>query len=113
MFKALRDRLKGWKEKADAEVSPGVVGESGRKIDPKKLEEVLYDLEIVLLESDVAFPVAKEIVDRLADDLQGKRISKEVEFEEGIEQALRNAVTKAMTVPPIDVFATLEAAPRP
>jgi len=113
MFKSLRDRLRGWKEKADAEVGSDVVGESGRKIDPKKLDEVLYDLEIALLESDVAFPVAKEIVDRLAEDLQGKRISKDVTFEEGVERALRDAVTKAMTVPPIDFFGTLEKAPRP
>ena len=113
MFKSLRDRLRGWKEKADAEVGSEVVGESGRKIDPKKLDEVLYDLEIALLESDVAFPVAKEIVDRLAEDLQGKRISKDVSFEEGVERALRDAVTKAMTVPPIDFFGNLEKAPRP
>ena len=113
MFKSLRDRLRGWKEKADAEVGSEVVGESGRKIDPKKLDEVLYDLEIALLESDVAFAVAKEIVDRLAEDLQGKRISKDVTFEEGVERALRDAVTKAMTVPPIDFFGTLEKAPRP
>ena len=113
MFKSLRDRLRGWKEKADAEVGSEVVGESGRKIDPKKLDEVLYDLEVALLESDVAFAVAKEIVDRLAEDLQGKRISKDVSFEEGVERALRDAVTKAMTVPPIDFFGTLEKAPRP
>src|SRR3990172_2553151 len=113
MFKSLRDRLRGWKEKADAEVGSDVVGESGRKIDPKKLDEVLYDLEVALLESDVAFAVAKEIVDRLAEDLQGKRISKDVTFEEGVERALRDAVTKAMTVPPIDFFGTLEKAPRP
>ena len=113
MFKPLRDRLRGWKEKAEAEVVPGVVGDSGRKIDPKKLDEVLYDLEIALLESDVAFPVVKEIVDRLAEDLQGRRITKEVSFEKGVEVALRDAVTRAMTVPPLEFFAALEKAPRP
>src|SRR4030067_2440588 len=98
MFKSRRDRLRGGKERADAEVGSEVVGESGRKIDPKELDEVLYDLEIALLESDVAFPVAKEIVDRLAEDLQGKRISKDVSFEEGVERGLPDAVTNDMTV---------------
>src|SRR6266516_2084878 len=75
MFKGLRERLADWKEKADAEVAPAKIGDSGRKIKEEKLEEILYDLEMALLESDVAFPVAKEVVDRLADDLKGKRVA--------------------------------------
>src|SRR3989442_1503180 len=87
MFKSLRERVAGWKEKAEAEVTPEAIGDSGRKIKEDKLEEILYDLEIALLESDVAFPVAKEIVDRLAEDLRGKRISREVSLEQGVEHA--------------------------
>ena len=114
MFKTLRDRLKGWREKAETEVAPDeVVGDRGRKIDPKKLEEVLYDLEIALLESDVAFSVTKEIVDHLAEDLQGRRLSKDVTFEEGVEIALRSAIGKALTVPPLDLFGFVASAPKP
>jgi len=113
MFKSLRERLAGWREKADAEVTSSVIGDSGRKIKEDKLEEILYDLEIALLESDVAFPIAKEIVDRLAEDLKGKRVSKEVTLEEGVEVALRDAITKALSVPPLDFFAMLEKSPRP
>ncbi len=90
-----------------------VVGESGRKIKGDKLEEILYDLEIALLESDVAFPVAKEVVDTLAEDLQGKRVSREVSVETGVEAALRDAMTKAMTVPTIDLFEILKTHPKP
>src|SRR5437870_1630944 len=93
MFKSLRERLSGWKEKAEAEVTSESIGDSGRKIKEDKLEEILYDLEIALLESDVAFPVAKEIVDRLAEDLRGKRITREVSLEQGVEAALRDAIT--------------------
>src|SRR5256885_1501012 len=99
MFKSLRERLSGWKEKAEAEVTSESIGDSGRKIKEDKLEEILYDLEIALLESDVAFPVAKEIVDRLAEDLRGKRISREASLEQGVEVALRDAITKALTGP--------------
>src|SRR2546422_736860 len=80
MFKSLRERLAGWKEKAEAEVTPEAIGDSGRKIKEDKLEEILYDLEIALLESDVAFPVAKEIVDRLAEDLRRKKHAEAVGF---------------------------------
>src|SRR5256712_6239422 len=113
MFKSLRERLAGWKEKAEAEVTSEAIGDSGRKIKEDKLEEILYDLEIALLESDVAFPVAKEIVDRLAEDLRGKRISREVSLEQGVEVALRDAITKALSVPPLDFFGLIENSPRP
>ncbi len=93
--------------------SAKVIGDSGRRLKESKLEEILYDLEIALLESDVAFPVAKEIVDTLAEDLQGKRVSREVTVEMGVEAALRDAITKAMTVPTIDLFEVIKSHPKP
>jgi len=113
MFKGLRERLAGWKEKADAEVAPAAIGDSGRKIKEEKLEEILYDLEIALLESDVAFPVAKEIVDRLADDLKGKRVARDASLADAVTAALRDAITQVLTVPPIDFFGLIEKGPRP
>ncbi len=101
------------KPAARAAPAPKYVGDSGRKLKESKLEEVLYDLEIALLESDVAFPVAKEIVDTLAQDLQGKRVSRDVTVERGVEAALRDAITKAMTVPTIDLFEIIKAHPKP
>jgi len=113
MFKILREKLLGWREKADAKVGAAPIGESGRKIDPKKLEEVLYDLEMALLESDVAFPVAKEIIDTLAEDLQDKRIARGVSLEQGVEAALRAAITKVLTVSTLDFFGIIESTPKP
>jgi fused signal recognition particle receptor len=113
MFKKFRERLHGWEEKANAEATSEVIGDSGRKIKEDKLEEVLYDLEIALLESDVAFPVAKEIVDRMADELAGRRIAKEVSLEKGVEAVLRDAMTRALSVSPIDFFQQVEKGPRP
>src|SRR6266545_4788038 len=113
MFKGLRERLAGWKEKADAEVAPASIGDSGRKIKEEKLEEILYDLEIALLESDVAFPVAKEIVDRLADDLKDKRVARDASLADAVTVALRDAITHVLSVPPIDFFGLIEKGPRP
>src|SRR5256885_1157124 len=113
MFKSLRERLAGWKQEAEADVTSGAIGDSGKKIKEDKLEEVLYDLEIALLESDVAFPVAKEIVDRLADDLKGKRIARDVGLEKGVEAALRDAITQALSVPPMDFFGLPKRRPSP
>src|SRR5437879_13728126 len=113
MFKSLRERLSGWKEKAEAEVMTEPIGDSGRKIKEDKLEEILYDLEIALLESDVAFAVAKEIVDRLAEDLRGQRISRVASVEQGVEVALRDAMPKALSVPRLDFFVVVESSRNP
>src|SRR5437763_14410858 len=113
MFKSFRERLSGWKEKAEAEVTTEAIGDSGRKLKEDKLEEILYDLEIALLESDVAFPVAKEIVDRLAEDLKGKRVSRDVTLATGVEAALRDAITQALSVPPLPCFQLIDKGPRP
>src|SRR5213592_1793770 len=113
MFKSLRERLAGWKEEAEADVTSGAIGDSGKKIKEDKLEEILYDLEIALLESDVAFPVAKEIVDRLADDLKGKRVARDAPLADAVSAALRDAITHVLTVPPIDFFGLIEKGPRP
>src|SRR3989304_672274 len=100
MFKSLRERLQQWRETADVEAGPEAIGDTGRKIDPKKLDEVLYDLEVGLLENDVAFPVTKTIVDGVAEELQGKRVARDVSFEKAVEAALRTAVEKALARPP-------------
>ena len=113
MFRALREKLLGFRSKAEtaAETGPGggAIGESGKRISEAKLEEILYDLEIALLESDVAFPVAKEAVDTLAEDLRGKRILRGADLAEAVEAALRDAITKVLTVPTFDLFDRIKA----
>lgn len=42
-------------------------------ISGKEIEEPLSELEMVLLENDVALPVAEEIIDHIRKDLTGKR----------------------------------------
>src|SRR5436853_6222608 len=113
MFKSLRERLAGWKQEAEADVTTEAIGDSGRKIKEDKLEEILYDLEIALLEWDVACPGATEIGDGLAEDVQGKRIARDASRAQGVEAALRDAITKALSVPPLDFFGLIEKSPRP
>src|SRR2546430_17581977 len=104
MFKALRERLAGWKKEAEADVTSAAIGDSGKKIKEDKLEEVLYDLEIALLESDVAFPVAKEIVDRLAGEPEGKGIRRGRGVGEGVGAGRWDTDTEAPAVGAFDFF---------
>ncbi len=102
MFKFLKDRLKGWREKTAEEAGEIISEEKGRKIREKKLESVLWDLEIGLMEADVAVPVIEDIKESLREDLIGKKVSRTVSFSEGIETALREALKDVLVTEELD-----------
>ncbi len=102
MFKVLKDRLSVWKKKAVTELDEVISDEGGKKITESKLEDFLWELEMVLMEADVALPVIGEIKDRIRKKLVGKRVTRQVDFSEGIEHALRDALRDVMMVEPFD-----------
>jgi len=102
MFKFLKDRLKGWREKTAEEAGEIISEEKGRRIRDKKLENVLWDLEISLMEADVAVPVIEDIKESLREDLIGKKVSRTVSFSEGIETALRAALKDVLVTEELD-----------
>lgn len=112
MFRLLKERLTGWRKKTDTEAGE-LFSEAGSRVNEAKLDSVLYDLEMLLLESDVALPVVKEIVDNFAESLKGKRVTKAVEFDVAVREALKRAVEKALTTEKIDFFDVISKAPRP
>ncbi|MEM4472076.1 MAG: signal recognition particle-docking protein FtsY [Archaeoglobaceae archaeon] len=76
MFKVLKEKLKQIKEKIDIseakeKISALISGET--IISAEKVDEILDDLEIALLESDVAFDVVTEIREKMKQKLDGKR----------------------------------------
>jgi len=112
MFKQLREKLFGWRKKADAKVTE-IFSDSGGKISESKLEEVLYDLEMILLESDVALPVVKEIVDNFAESIKGKRVTKKLNFQDAVREALMQAIEKALSTDKINILELVTKAPKP
>src|SRR4030066_1836034 len=112
MFKLLRDKLAGWRKKADTETAE-LFSESGGRINESKLEEVLYDLEMALIESDVALPVVKKIVDSFAEDMKGKRVTKRLDLDEAVREGLKSAVEKALSAEKIDFYDFVSRTPKP
>ncbi|OPY33863.1 MAG: Signal recognition particle 54 kDa protein [Methanomassiliicoccales archaeon PtaU1.Bin124] len=72
------------------------VGDSGRKINESDLDELLWNLELGLMEADVALPVIEEIKTSVKADLAGKRVDKKFKVEDAIRLALRTAVEKTL-----------------
>lgn len=73
-----------------------VVGDSGRKISEKDLDELLWELELGLLEADVALPVIEEIKASVRANLLGKRVDRQFTVEAAIKLALQNAIEEVL-----------------
>ncbi|MFQ5911462.1 MAG: signal recognition particle-docking protein FtsY [Thermoplasmata archaeon] len=113
MFKILREKLAGWKKKAPVDVEGAIREEGGRRISERKLDELLWDLEVALMEADVALPVIDEIKVRFKDELAGKRMARGVDFGKGIEYALRKAVEDVLVADGLDLVGIVRSSEKP
>ena len=95
MFRALKEKFSAASKVAESrsidDISE-IAGDSGRRLRESVLDDVLHELEMGLLESDVALSVAEELTKSVRMALVGKRIDKGFKIDEAIELALRVAV---------------------
>ncbi|HWG91914.1 MAG TPA: signal recognition particle-docking protein FtsY [Candidatus Thermoplasmatota archaeon] len=76
--------------------------QKGKVIDPSKIEDLLWDLELSLLESDVALPVVEEIKELLKKNLSTVRVQDTDEVPAAVENALRDALLEVLSMKTID-----------
>ena len=82
MFKGLRERFSSVSEEAKTkriEDISEVVDDSGRRLKESTLDDLLQELQLGLLQADVALPVAEELTKNVKVSLLGKRIDKSFE----------------------------------
>jgi len=99
MFKGLREKFSRASVEAKAksiEDISEVVDDSGRRLREGVLDDILHELEMGLLEADVALPVAEELVKSVKKGLLGKRIDKSFDIEEAVRLALKSAVKQVL-----------------
>jgi fused signal recognition particle receptor len=86
----------------------------GSRIREGKLDEVLDDLEIVLLQSDVAVPVVEKVRSNLKRDLEGRKVRLGSDVEAAIRTSLESSVRQILSKPGMDLVATARAhSPKP
>ncbi len=78
----------------------------GARIREGKLDEVLDDLEIVLLQSDVAVPVVEKMRKNLKRDLEGKKLKLGTDVEGAIRTSLEGSVRQILSKPGLDLVVT-------
>jgi len=82
-------------------------------LDEKDLSEPLWQLEMALLESDVALPVAEEIVTSIKSDLTGRKKKIGSDTGELAEVALRSALMKVLSRNSFDFDEFMKTASKP
>lgn len=123
MWSRLKERLGLSKPRETAEAekpvsaAPAIRGPFtegfGVSIREKTIDEVTGDLELALLESDVAVEVADDLIKRVKSELKGKKLKWGEEASRAIEHALRNAVKDILSVKGIDLEAEIGKGEKP
>ena len=85
---------------ADGEASGGLFSFVREKtISEKHVEDILWELEMELLQGDVAMEVATAVCESVKEDLVGKKIKRSNDITEYTYLALRNAVSQIIDIP--------------
>jgi fused signal recognition particle receptor len=83
-----------------------IIGESG-------LKDHLWELEMALLESDVALPVAEKIVESVKTELVGSRRKIGSDTGKIVEEALKKSILKVISVETFDFDEFIKKASKP
>jgi fused signal recognition particle receptor len=94
--------------------SPYTEGFLGRKITEATLDDVLDELEIVLLQSDVALPVVERLRKNLHKELAGRKLRLGSDTEGAIKHALEQSIREILRRPEIDLVQVIRTqTPKP
>ena len=69
-----------------------------KTISEDDVEDILFELELGLLEADVAMEVASTIVDSLKEDLVGQKIKRSSDIDEFVFEALKKVVAEIIDI---------------
>jgi len=102
-------------EKAEKKSEPSAapVSDSGKKIKEDPLDEILDELEIILLEADVAYPVVEEIKAGVRQNLVGKKYDRSYSLDQVVEMAVKDAIRNVLKINEFDFDQWMEGRERP
>ncbi len=92
MFNLLREKLKFIKRKANKELGEEFTTGMGKKIKEGKIDDFLCDLEIALMEGDVAL----DVIEKLKGDIKKELVGKKVRIGADIGKIVENTLKKSL-----------------
>lgn len=84
-----------------------------KKISEKKLESVLFELELALMESDVATPVVQKIKEYIKWELLNIKVDRKSDLDQMIEHALRSSIRRVLSTQKFDFDRFLKETKKP
>ncbi len=97
-------------ENQETELEPSEEEKSGllsfirhKTISEKDIDDILFELEMALLEGDVALEVAEQIANSVKQDLVGRKIKRRNDVTEFTKEALKNAISEILNVDSQDI----------
>lgn len=109
-----RSRLaKAQKQSKRGSDEHSLVGESGKKIKEGSLDDLLWELELALMEADVALPVAEQIKEGVRENLLGRKYSRDHSLEEVVELSIKDAIRKVLKLNEFDLDTWMDGREKP
>ena len=116
MLKLRKQEKKESKEarrETPSQPASSIVSDSGKRIKEDPLDEILDELEIILLEADVAYPVVEEIKAGVRENLVGRKYDRSYTLEQVVELAVKDAVRNVLKINEFDFDGWIAQQERP
>ena len=81
-----------------------------KTISEKDIDDILFELELALLEGDVAMDVAEKIISSVKEDLIGRKIRRRSDVTDFTRDALKKAISNILDIESKDVISLAENA---
>ncbi len=109
----ISDKLKSVEElsKDEEDEKSGIFSFVKHKtISEKDIDDILFELEMALLEGDVAMDVAEQIIKSVKEDLVGRKIKRRSDVSDFTKEALRKAISNILDIEGKDITSLIEEA---
>jgi len=81
-----------------------------KTISEKDIDDILFELEMALLEGDVAMDVAEQIIKSVKEDLVGRKIKRRSDVSDFTKEALKKAISNILDIEGKDVISLIKEA---
>jgi signal recognition particle GTPase/transcriptional regulator with XRE-family HTH domain len=81
-----------------------------RELAPEDVEDIIWELQVGLLESDVAVPVADHVIERVKSGLKGRKLGMREDPKKLADKVLRQAIQEVLTTEQrVDLLKVIDA----
>ena len=97
MFKLLKEKIKNLRKKANEDLGEDFAASGiGKKLKEEKIDDFLWDLEISLMEADVAVDVIEKLKEDIKKELVGKKVKIGADVGAIVESTLKKSLKKIL-----------------